>query len=169
MYLRKCLGRLQGHGRLSLCITPICSPLFPLNYISFLPTADVVEAEVLDAEALLSLVKTPQPLTRHRPSLALPALATPERPQRSKWSDRKRGGGHRRKTELKVVPPLLSFSCFYTDSPSLQDTPATVGVFGRQTGLTVQVVSTFCHWTLLYLKMTKNWRSVLEYRFSWVN
>lgn len=56
---------------------------FPPYYISFLPAADVVEAEVLNTEALLCLVEAPQPLTLHRPSLALPALAAPEIPQRS--------------------------------------------------------------------------------------
>lgn len=83
----------QAHSRPLLCITPICSPLLPLTYISFLPTADVVEAEVLDTEALLRLVKTPQPLALHRPPLALPALATPEVPQRGK-RDKERGSGH---------------------------------------------------------------------------
>lgn len=131
-------------------------PFYPLHYISFLPTADVVEAEVLDTEALLHLVETPQPLTLHRPSLALPALATPEIPQRSKT--------HRGKKWTRMIdnphksssnfPPPLVFFLLYSDSPSLQHTPATVGVFSRQTGLTVQVISTFCHWTLLYLKMT---------------
>lgn len=62
----------------------ICPPLLPLTYISFLSPADVVEAEVLDTEALLCLVKTPQPLALHRPTLTLPALSTPRAPRSSK-------------------------------------------------------------------------------------
>lgn len=46
-------------------------------YTSYLPQADVVQVQVLDAEALLCLVETPQPLAVHRSSLALPSLATP--------------------------------------------------------------------------------------------
>jgi len=53
----------------------------PLHYIRFLPAADVVLAEVLDIEALLHLVEAPQPLALRGASLALPALATPEKTQ----------------------------------------------------------------------------------------
>lgn len=51
------------------------------NYISFLPAADVVDAELLDTEALLCLVETPQPMTPHRPSLAFRAPAATVTPQ----------------------------------------------------------------------------------------
>lgn len=61
----------------------------PIIYIVFLPAAYVVEAQVLDTEALLRLVKTPQPLALLRPSLALPALTAPEIPQRSKTGKEK--------------------------------------------------------------------------------
>lgn len=37
---------------------------------------------MLNTEALLRLVETPQPVALQGPSLALPALATPEIPQR---------------------------------------------------------------------------------------
>lgn len=88
-----------------MCITPIYPPPSPLHYISFLPTADVVEAEVLDTEALLHLVETPQPLALHRPSLALPALATPEITQRSKRvKERESRQGCKR--AFALAPPL---------------------------------------------------------------
>lgn len=77
-----------AHCVLLLSIPPICSPPLSLNYISSLPPADVVEAEVLDAEALLRLVEAPQPLTLLGPSLALPALTTPEIPQRGERNKR---------------------------------------------------------------------------------
>lgn len=50
----------------------------PAPHLRLLPSADVVEAEVLNAEALLSPVETPQPLALQGASLALAALATPE-------------------------------------------------------------------------------------------
>lgn len=49
-----------------------------LYYICFFSTADVIEVEALDAEALLRLVEAPQPLALRRPSLALPPLAAAE-------------------------------------------------------------------------------------------
>lgn len=63
------------------CDTFCIRPLSPQHYIGFLPAADVVEAEVLNTEALLRLVETPQPLALQRPSLALPSLTTPETTQ----------------------------------------------------------------------------------------
>lgn len=41
-------------------------------------------------------------------------------------------------------------------SPSLQDTPATVGVVGPQTGLTVWVLLAFSHRPLLQLEPEQN-------------
>lgn len=78
----------------------ICPPVLPLTYISFLSPADVVQAEVLDTQALLCLVKTPQPLALYRPPLALPALATPKVPW---WSKRKKERESRDKARGKAT------------------------------------------------------------------
>lgn len=67
---------------------------FSPHYIGFLPAADVIEAEPLDAEALLRPVETPQPLALNGTPLALPPLATPETTPR----------GERDKDDMSVDP-----------------------------------------------------------------
>lgn len=57
-----------------------------ITYISFFPTTDVIQTEMVDTETLLCLLETPKPLTLHRSLLALRALATSEASQ-SKESD----------------------------------------------------------------------------------
>lgn len=111
-----------------------------LPHLSFLSTADVVKAELLNTETLLALVEAPEPVTVHRSPPALPALTAPECNTYTvtcAWSYKKGMGVIR-------------------DSPSLQHTPAAVRVSGWQAGLTVRVRSTFSHGTLLHLNTTES-------------
>lgn len=95
---------------------------FPLHYIGFLPAADVVDAEALDTEALLRLVEAPQPLAPHGPSLALPALATPEttrRGERGKEQTKVDGGGGAQ-VSIGSSPAV---TCLLTHRPSRTHQP----------------------------------------------
>ncbi len=128
-------------------------------YLFLFSKAGVILAQRLHSQALLLLIKTPQPVTFHR---AQPTVWTHPTP-----------GGVRRKTDqtgrMSKRTDRLQSKAGITrwNSPAVKNAPTAVWVLHCQTGSAISVLVTLCHRPLLHLTTRHRRRNHLFTHHTW--